>query len=159
MDSPGASTLVDSSPPHSSVGGMAGSAMGGYGSINMTHNGMMGPQGYNRVEGNCVSGAGENIWNDQTGRQMIMAHQSPFDLMVGEWGSPNNREHHMMQKGRQPQLYRQGHQPLQHFGRVNNIQQPHVQTQAQITLPLDYKYGGMQHYTTSAHGETQTMLV
>ena len=39
-------TLVDSGPPHSSVGGMAGSAMGGYGSINMTHNGMMGQQGY-----------------------------------------------------------------------------------------------------------------
>jgi hypothetical protein len=154
-------TLVDSGPTHSSVG-MAGYAMGGYGSINMTHNGMMGQQGYRRIAGNGASdgNAGKTTWNNNTGHQMMMAHQPPLNLMVGEWGSPYNNEHHMMQQGQLPQLYEQGHQPLQQFGQINNVQQSYAQAQAQaqIALPLDYNYGDMQHYH-QAHGQVRSRLV
>jgi len=154
-----ARTLVDSGPPHLAVG-MGGSAVGEYGSINMTHNGMMGQQRYHGTAGNGESDgiAGKTTWNNNTGHQMMMAHQSPLDLMVNEWGSPYNHEHHMMYQGQLPQLYEQGHQPLQPFGQVNYVQQSHARTQAQIATPLDYNYGGMQHYH-QAHGLTQAGLV
>jgi hypothetical protein len=156
-------TLVDSGPPHSSVG-MAGYAMGGYDSINMTHNGMMGQQGYRRISGNGESdgNAGKTTWNNNTGHQMMMAHQPPHNLMVGEWGSPYNHEHHMMQHVQLPPLYEQSHQPLQQFGQINNVQQSHAQAQAQaqaqLALPMDYNYGDVQHYH-QAHGQVQSRLV
>ena len=82
--------------------------------------------------------------------------------MVGEWGSPYNHEHHMMQHVQLPPLYEQSHQPLQQFGQINNVQQSHAQAQAQaqaqLALPMDYNYGDVQHYH-QAHGQVQSRLV
>ncbi len=69
-----------SGPPHPSVGGMAvhQSAMGGYGSANITYSNRMKGQVYQGMVGNGNTGGnvGETVWNKNAGHQMMMAQQS-----------------------------------------------------------------------------------
>jgi hypothetical protein len=102
-------TLVDSGPPHSSVG-MAGYAMGGYGSASMNHNGMMGHQVYHGIAGNGErdGNVGKITWNNNTGHQMTMAQRPSLPAPNALMGFAYNNVYQMEHQGQQ--LWQRQHQ-------------------------------------------------
>jgi hypothetical protein len=85
--------LVYTGRPYSSVGGMAmhQTAMGGYGSVNITYNNEMAGQMYHGMEGNRTMGgnAGEIVWNTNAGHQMMLAQQSSLHAPIVMSEDPN----------------------------------------------------------------------
>jgi hypothetical protein len=82
--------LVYSGHPHSTVGGMAmhQSAMGGYGSANVTYNNGMTGQMLQGMAGtgNMGGNAGQTVWNTNAGHQLMMAQQPslPAPILMSE---------------------------------------------------------------------------
>jgi len=108
-------TLIGSGPPHSSVGGMAGSAIGVYGSAMMNHNGKMGQQWYHGIAGNGErdGNAGEIIWNNNTGHQITMAQRAYLPASNALRGFAYNNVHQMEHQGQQlwQRQYQVDHHP------------------------------------------------